>query len=289
MWPFGHRKLGLALGSGSARGLAHIGVLKALVDSDLEPEFVTGTSMGAVVGALWCAGKTPAQIQEIAGTFDIRTLMSLADVTIKGSAILSGEKVEEFLRAHLPATFGDLAVPFACVSTDLATGERVVHRRGDLVHAVRASISVPVVFMPVSDGGRLLVDGFLTDPVPVSLCRDLGADVVVAVDVCGSGRITTGEEHDESGGFLSDLRAMIRGEGPRTRGTSGLEIATASIEVMERQIAHASLARADVVISPEVHDFAGYQFLSSSMIVDLGEAAARGAVDAVRHAARRGR
>ncbi|KAF0208744.1 MAG: patatin-like phospholipase family protein [Actinomycetota bacterium] len=287
MWPFGHRKLGLALGSGSARGLAHVGVLKVLEEEGLAPDVVSGTSMGALVGALWCAGTTPARIEEIAGAFDMRSLMSLADVTIKGSAILSGEKVEEFLRKHLPATFEELRVPYACVSTDLALGERVVHRSGDLVRAVRASLSVPVVLMPVHEGARILVDGFLTDPVPVELARELGADVVIAVDVCGAGRLTTREGQDEPGGWLGDLRAALKGEGPRSRGISGFEIAAATVEVMERQLALASLAKADVVISPEVHEFAGYQFLSAARLIELGETAARSGVSAMRRAAHR--
>jgi len=243
--------------------------------------------MGAVVGALWAAGVSPAEIEAIAAAFDMRTLMSLADVTIKGGAMLSGEKVEAFLRLHLPASFGDLRVPFACASTDLATGEPYVHRQGDLVQAVRASLSVPVVLMPVRDGAHVLVDGFLTNPVPVSLARELGADVVVAVDVCGAGRLAKKEEQDDPGGWLGDLRAALRGEGPRTRGTSGLEVAAATVEVMERQLALVSLAQADVVISPEVHEFAGYQFLSATALVEFGEAAARAAVEEIRRKARR--
>ncbi len=173
------------------------------------------------------------------------------------------------------------------MSTDLASGERVVHRRGDLVRAVRASLSVPVVFLPVRDGGRVLVDGFLTDPVPVGLARDLGANVVVAIDVCGAGRLMGAAEHDDPGGWLGDLRAALRGEGPRTRGTSSLEVAAATVEVMEHQLALISFAAADVVISPEVHEFAGYQFLSAARLVELGEAATRASVDEVRHVARR--
>jgi len=288
MWPFGHRSLGLTLGSGSARGIAHIGVLKVLIADGLVPDVVTGTSMGAVVGALWAGGKTPEEIQALAEAFDVRTLMSLADVTIRSGAMLSGEKVEEFLRQHLPATFEELAVPFACVSTDLATGERVVFRSGDLVHAVRASLSVPVVFLPVRGDGRILVDGFLTDPVPVSLARELGSDVVVAVDVSGTGRLVCPEEQAEAGGgFLGDLRSAFRAEGPRMRGASSLEIATATVEVMERHLSLASLARANVVISPEVHEFAGYQFLSARRLVELGETAARTSLEAVHRSAHR--
>lgn len=285
MWPFGHKSLGLVLGSGSARGLAHIGVLRVFEEAGIRPDVITGTSMGAIVGAMWAAGKTAAEIEAIAGAFDMRTLMSLADVTIKGGAILSGSKVEAFLRKHLPATFEELKLPFACVSTDLSTGERVVFRTGDLVQAVRASVSVPVVLMPVRDGERVLVDGFLTDPMPVSLARELGANVIVAVDVCGAGCLTGHADHDDPGGWFGDLRAALRGEGPRTRGTSSLEVAAATVEVMERQLALVSLKHADVVISPEVSCYAGYQFLSSRELVELGAVAAREAIEEVRRKA----
>lgn len=285
MWPFGHKRLGLVLGSGSARGLAHIGVLKVFEEAGIRPDVITGTSMGALVGAMWAAGTTAAEIEAVAGAFDMRTLMSLADVTIKGGAILSGTKVDAFLHDNLPATFEELEIVFGCVATDLSTGERVVFRRGDLVQAVRASVSVPVVLMPVRDGERVLVDGFLTDPVPVSLARELGANIIAAVDVCGTGRLTSQADTADPGGWFADLRAALRGEGPRTRGTSTLEIAAATVEVMERELARVSLEHADVVISPDVGTYAGYQFLSSRELVELGASAAREAIEELRRKA----
>lgn len=284
---FGPRKLGVALGSGSARGLAHVGVLKVLESRGLAPDIVTGTSMGAVVGALYAAGLTPVEIEEIALGFDVKSLLSFADMTMKSGALLSGEKVEEFLGEHLPATFAELRMPFGCVSTDLATGERAVHTEGDLVQAVRASMSIPVIFMPVRVGERILVDGFLCDPVPVSLARELGAKVVVAVDVSGDGRLQPGAEADNGIGLLKDLRAALRGERTRSRGVTGLEIASASIEVLERNLAMRSLASADLVISPEVHEYAGYQFLSVESLVERGEAVTDALTDQIRRRARR--
>lgn len=287
MWPFGPKRLGVALGSGSARGLAHIGVLRALAERGLAPDVVTGTSMGALVGAMYAAGHTPDEMEQIARGFDVKSLVSLADVTIRSGALLSGEKVELFLAEHLPATFEELQMPFGCVSTDLALGTRVVHTTGDLIHAVRSSLSIPLVFMPVRMDDQLLVDGFLTDPVPVSLAHELGADIVVAVDVCGDGRLEPGNGTDNDGGMLKDLRAALKGEGPRRRGLSGLEIAAATVEVLERQAAMPALAAADVVISPEVHGFAGYEFLAVEQLVGLGEQAGRASVDAVRKRVRR--
>ena len=153
--------------------------------------------------------------------------------------------------------------------------------------AVRASMSVPVVLVPVEDGERLLIDGFLTDPVPVALARSLGAEVVVAVDVSGSGRIERFERgaHD-SVGPLKELRAALKGEGPRRRGLSSLDIAAATVEIMERQIAAPALADADVVISPDVHAFGGYEFLSAERIIALGQEAGECAVAEIRRKAR---
>lgn len=282
---FGPRKLGLALGSGSARGIAHIGVLKALERAGIRPDVVTGTSMGAVIGAMYAAGKDIAEIERIALGFDVRSLLSLADVTILRGAILSGERVEEFLRELLPERFEDLGLPFGCASTDLSAGCAVAHTSGPLVDAVRASLSVPVVLLPVDDGERLLVDGFLTDPIPVALARTLGAEVVVAVDVSGAGSIERVNGDGLSAGPLKELRAALRGEGPRRRGTSSLDIAAATVEIMERRVAAPALADADVVISPEVHGFGGYEFLAAEKIAALGEEAGRAAADEIRRKA----
>ncbi|PKQ20499.1 MAG: Patatin [Actinobacteria bacterium HGW-Actinobacteria-6] len=287
MWFSAPKTLGYALGSGAARGIAHVGVLKALLAEGLAPDVVTGTSMGAVVGAMYAAGLSPDEIERIAAGFDMKSIFSLVDMTIRGGALLSGEKVEEFLAAHLPATFEELRIPFACVSTDLARGERNVHTSGDLIHAVRASLSIPMVFMPIRDGKRILVDGFLTDPIPVSLARRLGAKVVVAVDVSGAGRLQASDGGGDDGGLLKDLRSALKGEGPRARGTSGLEVAAATFEVLERQVAQPALAEADFVVSPKVHDFAGYQFLAVDQLVQLGEQAGIASAARIRKLAHR--
>lgn len=287
MWPFGPKRLGYALGSGSARGLAHVGVLKALAAEGIEPDVVTGTSMGAIVGALYAAGHTPGDLERIALGLDTKALFSLVDVTIRSGALLSGEKIEEFLRQYLPESFEELRLPFGCVSTDLATGERVVHTAGGLIRAVRASASLPLVFMPVRTGEHVLVDGFLTDPVPVSLARNLGATVVVAVDVSGDGRVRADADAEGDGGLLKGFRAALKGEGPHNhRGLSSRDVATATVEVLERHVALPALKAADVVISPDVHEFAGYQYLAVTRLLELGERAGHDAAATVRKRAR---
>lgn len=283
----GPKRLGLALGSGSARGLAHIGVIKALEQAGIRPDVVTGTSMGAVVGAMYAAGKTPEELEAIATSFDVKSLLALADVALQRGAVMAGEKVEAFLAEHLPERFEDLTMPFGCASTDLTTGHGVKHTAGDLRRAVRASLSIPVIFAPVTGDGHVLVDGFLTDPIPVALARQLGAEVVVAVDVCGSGTVTADDGQQDSG-LVRDLIGVLRGEPrQRRRGTSGLEVLSASVEIMERHVAQNALRSAEVVLSPDVHGYPGYDFVSAADIIAAGERAGRAAVKAIARKARR--
>lgn len=280
------KRIGLALGSGAARGLAHIGVLKALEEAGIRPSVITGTSMGAVVGSLYATYCSAAKLEEIAAAYDIRELLSLADVTLKRGAVLNGERVEAFLREHLPRRFEDLCIPFACVSTDLVRSQRVVHRAGGLVPAVRASLSIPVIFLPVRCEDRLLVDGALVDPVPVGLARDMGAEFVVAVDVTGHGTVDLPEPDEAETSIRKDIKAVLKGEGLRRRGVSAVEVAVASIETFEREVARPELESADLVISPGVHDYRAYEFLSAQTLIALGYEAGTEAVGRIRRKAR---
>src|SRR5574340_940216 len=175
--------VGLALGSGSARGLAHLGVIRAIEDAGIGVDFIAGTSMGALIGAIHAAGK----LDELEATFrgfDWRKTASFFDVVLPKSGLLDGAKVSELVRAHVHAdAIESLPKPFAAVATDIVSGEEVVMRSGDLIEAVRASISVPGIFTPVRSNGRILVDGGLTNPVPASTARAMGADIVIAVDL----------------------------------------------------------------------------------------------------------
>ncbi len=283
---FGPRSIGLALGGGSARGFAHVGVLKVLEREGIRPSAIAGTSAGAMCGAMYAAGMTAAQIEALALGLDARGVRSLLDPSVRPGALISGYKLQAWLAEHLPATFEDLPVPFACTSTDLAAGRAVQHTSGDLVKAVRASISVPLTFRPVRDGERVLVDGFLTDPVPVDLARSLGARVVIAVEVSGSGRIGTGEVDEGGNHALHDLRASLRGERPRARGTSAIDVTAATVEMLERTITAYEVERADVVISPDVHRYGGTDFSFVAQIIAAGERAAEQALPEIRRKAR---
>jgi len=177
-------KIGLALGSGGAHGLAHIGVIKALLDNDIPIDYIAGASSGALIGGLYAVHKDIDAVERIALTSNINLLTRfMLDVSTRGG-LLSGSTVEQFIRDALDdVAFDALRIPFAAVATDIHTGEAIVLRSGDVSSAIRASISVPVIFEPVVYGGRLLVDGGLVMPVPVGLVRDMGADIVIGVNL----------------------------------------------------------------------------------------------------------
>ena len=174
-------KIGLALGGGAARGFAHIGVIKMLESQGIVPDYVVGTSAGAVVGSLYAGGYDAFAMQKIAVQLDEKIF---ADWTLGGRGLLKGEALQDFINQHLnKRPLEKLNKPFATVATDLNSGERVVFRTGDTGMAVRASAAVPGVFQPTQFRGRSFVDGGLTSPVPVQAVREMGADIVVAVDI----------------------------------------------------------------------------------------------------------
>ena len=174
-------KIGLALGGGAARGFAHIGVIKMLEAQGIVPDYVVGTSAGAVVGSLHAGGYDAFAMQKIAVQLDEKIF---ADWTLGGRGLLKGEALQDFINQHLnKRPLEKLNKPFATVATDLNSGERVVFRTGDTGMAVRASAAVPGVFQPTQFRGRSFVDGGLTSPVPVRAAREMGADIVIAVDI----------------------------------------------------------------------------------------------------------
>jgi NTE family protein len=176
-----NRNVGLALGGGAARGLAHIGVLKALTEADIHIDYVAGTSAGSIIGALYCAGYTWEEIKETANTINWGKLIT-PTVPIKG--LVKTDKLEKFLKKLLKnKSFNDLAIPFRAVAVDISIGEEVVLQKGAVAKAVQASSSIPGIFEPTELGDRLLVDGGLMNNVPADTVRDMGAGIVIAVDL----------------------------------------------------------------------------------------------------------
>jgi len=276
-------KIGYALGGGGARGLAHIGVMKVLEEHGIYPDVIAGTSMGALVGALYASGLRAGDIER-ALRLDLRRLAMLADVRLSLSGLVQGKRVTSALKAFLgDLDFSDLKIPFACVATDIVNGQQIVMRSGPVITAVRASISVPGLFTPVKVRGRYLVDGGLVNMVPVSACRDMGAEYVVGVNVIPdpAGRIHEPEdeaddEEEEERGSRSRLR---RSKQPKPSAPNVVKVLIQSLYIPGYRIAMENLEAADLAISPEVGNIGFFQFDKEVEAIEAGEKAAQLALE----------
>ncbi|HEX6928508.1 MAG TPA: patatin-like phospholipase RssA [Gammaproteobacteria bacterium] len=178
-------KIGLSLGSGAARGWSHIGVINALEEIGITPDIVTGSSVGAVVGAAYAAGRLDA-FTDWVRKLDRIGVIRLLDAKLSGGGFVQGKALLAAFEKQIGnPLIEDLAIPFGCVATELGTGREVWLREGRVLDAVRASMAMPGVFSPVKQNGQYLLDGGLVNPVPVSLTRAMGADVVIAVNLNG--------------------------------------------------------------------------------------------------------
>ncbi len=247
-------KIGLALGGGAARGFAHIGVIKMLEAQGIVPDYVVGTSAGAVVGSLYASGLDAFAMQKIAVQLDEKIF---ADWTLGGRGLLKGEALQDFINQNLgKRPLEKLNKPFATVATDLNSGERVVFRTGDTGMAVRASAAVPGVFQPMQFRGRSYVDGGLTSPVPVQAAREMGADFVIAVDI------------------------SARPEGQPTDSLSAILWQTTT--VMGGIIARNELKEADIVIRPNLPYIKSWDFTARHDAMMEGERAALAALPQIK-------
>jgi NTE family protein len=293
------KHLGLALGSGSARGLAHIGVLKVCERERIPVDSIVGTSMGAIIGGAYASGMSAHEMEEVACSVDIRRLISLADIARPSTALVNGRRVERLIRDLVgDKTFAETKVPFACVAVDVVGQQEVVLRDGDLASAIRASISTPILFAPTERDGRLLVDGGVMNPVPVDVVRDMGADVVVAVTAHGLPR-------SDFGVFANTVSEVeigeIRGKGlpkviysravsvvkDRLRQPTVFDVAATSINLMQRELSEPRLKLADLVIAPLINGTSAYSFHEATKIIAVGEQAAERAVDELRRLTQR--
>ncbi len=253
--PFRPPSLGLALGGGFARGIAHIGVLKVFEAEGIPISFVAGTSVGALVGAAYCSGATPDELEEIASRVRFR---DLARWTLSRYGFATNLRMTAFLNKILKVkTFEELRIPLAVTATDFASGAGVVFRSGPLVDPVRASCAYPGVFLPVTVNGRLLVDGMLAHSLPCSPTREMGAERVVAVNLKSTWVGTVGPRHifDVIGQCFSIAQEVNCGQ---------------------------ARASADLVIEPDVTGYRYDDFEHSADLVRIGEEAARQALPQIR-------
>jgi NTE family protein len=255
-------KIGFALGAGSARGWAHIGVLRALTEAGIAPDLIAGCSVGAFVGAAFAAGRLD-QVEAWALGIDRRRMFRLADFGLRGG-LIKGERINEVFREQfVESEFTDLPIPLAAVATDLHSGQEIWLREGKVSDAVAASIAVPGLFRPVLHQDRYLVDGSVVNPIPVSLCRAMGADIVLAVDLGSDlvGRYVRDNERtpNGTGGFMSRVlprynpRSERQAE-PELAPPSLIESLMGSINIMQLRIARSRLAGEppDVLLTPRL-------------------------------------
>ena len=265
-------KIGLALGSGAARGIAHIGVIKALREEGIPIDMIAGTSMGAIVGASYAIDGEISLLEEIAITSNLRKLTGLLDpkFTFFASGILSGGRVEKWLKTIIgDRDFKDLSLPFAAVATDLTTGNEVVFREGSLVQAVRASISIPAIFSPVYYMGSYLVDGGTTNPVPANVVKSMGSTFTIAVNV------------------LNDPRQCkyigIRGDKKSLKPPRLINTLIQSFYIMEYEIIRSSILKADVIIEPDVTQIEVYEFHRGQEAIEAGYKAAKAVIPEIKN------
>ncbi|MEI6483098.1 MAG: patatin-like phospholipase family protein [Betaproteobacteria bacterium] len=249
-------KLGLALGGGAARGFAHIGVLQVLEEEGIKPSLVVGTSAGSVVASFYASGKTGQQLQWLADTMDETQFTDWAN-PFSGRGILRGEALGKYINSQLNGMkIEDMKLPLGIVATDLRTGDGILFRRGDVATAVRASSAVPSVFEPVQIAGKDYVDGGLVSPVPVRYARQMGADLVLAVDISS------------------------RPEDAKT--TDMLKVLLQTFSIMGKSISQLELAQADVVVRPALPEIGSTEFSARKKSIEAGRAAMKQAMPQLR-------
>jgi len=244
----------LVLGAGSARGLAHIGVIQILLENQVPFDMIVGSSMGAMVGGICASGTDIYMLDQMVEHMNQGVLY---DVNLPRLGFMAGKKINTFLDLLTKKqSFDQLHTPLLVVATDLVTGERVVIEEGSVTKAIRASISIPGILRPVRDGEKILVDGAVTDRLPITVARERGADLIIAVDVT----------------FCDGKKVVIR---------NTWDVIMTSLDIMQRQQFDAVSPQADILIQPAVGGYSPRDFERSRELVDLGRQAAQESVDAI--------
>lgn len=255
-------RIGLAMGAGAALGYSVIGVLRALERHGIYPDLLAGTSMGALIGSFYAAGKSVDELEEIALSITKRRLWSMADLALPWKGVLTGNGVLRFLKSNLGDTrFDQLTLPFACVATDVHTGAERVLRHGNVAEAVRASISLPFFFEPFFWQGRYLVDGGVVNPVPSSVVHAMGADVTLSVN------ITTAPAERRSMGRRTRKPSVFN----PLHGPNIFRVMAKTLYTMQYGIAKVGAHQADVVIAPPLSEFYWSEFHRAADIIKIGE------------------
>jgi NTE family protein len=248
-------KVGVALGGGFARGLAHIGILKVLEEENIPVDFIAGTSVGSVIGAAYASGISAKELEEVAALVRFK---DFSRWTFSRFGLFSNDKMSIFLRKVLRCkTFEELKIPMAIAATDIITGDPVVFTTGDLIDPVRASCAYPGMFQPVRIGGQLLVDGLLAHSVPSSPLRDMGAERVISVHLAAH---------------------WVKPGGPR----HVFDVIGQCFSIAQERMCGPWKAASDIVLQPEIGEFAYDDFVRAPDLIRCGEVAARAAMPEIR-------
>jgi NTE family protein len=300
-------RIGLALGSGSARGWSHIGIIDALAEAGIDADIVCGTSMGSLVGAAYVAGRL-AELRQWAEKATWREIVALMDIRLSGGGVVDGNAVVTWLRGlGIDGPIEGYAKRYAAIATDLATGREVWFERGPIVEAVRASISLPGILSPAKIDERWLVDGGLSNPVPVSVCRALGADVIIAVNLNGDllGRRFAGEPPPDAtlssqipneflAGVLEQLPPGLREQATqiaqrllpqRPTAPGYFQVLANSINIMQDYVTRARLAGEPphVMLAPRLRDIGLMEYNRAAEAIAEGRYCVEQAMPILRH------
>jgi NTE family protein len=264
------KKVGLALGGGAARGLAHVGVLQVLQKEGIPIDMIAGTSSGAVIGAAYAWSQDTVRMTRDALDANWKKMAPLIDPSLPKSGFIKGKKIRDLIATYVggDVNFSDLKIPFACVATDIDTGEEVIINSGPVPEALRATISIPGIFTVVKHGDRYVVDGGLTTPVPVEVVRRMGADFVIAVNV----------NPDVTGrmGKIGSRRAEAHKE------PNIFQVMMQSIYITTYSLARTSLENADVAIEPDLAHIGAGDFNKAQELITRGHEAAQKALPEIR-------
>ena len=288
------KTIGLVLGSGGARGWAHVGVLKALREKGVKPDIVVGTSIGSIIAAVHAEGKLDEVLDFAAGMDWARSIKLFFEIGIHRDGLLTGVRVMECLKGFLPTDdIGKLPIPYAAVATDLDTGKPVVLDSGSLLDAIRASISIPGIFTPVKRDGKTLIDGGMSSPVPIWLARKMGAEQVIAVNIDTNAKCPYTVEKPRKSTAVSEFSERVwnhwRENMPALdemfqemrSGQSLADVLLKTTRIAENRIAEEEVRRTqpDILIEPPVGDIATMDFSRAADAIRAGYEATNSALD----------
>lgn len=252
-------KIGLALGGGGPRGLAHIGVLKILKQNNIPIDLIAGTSTGALIGGMYALDKNIKKIEKIALNVNWRNFLSLVDLTLY-RGLIKGIKVKKFIENYTGnASFKDIKIPFLAIATDLETGETIFLNKGEISNAIRISISIPLIFKSIKLNNRILVDGGLSMPVPVQAVKSMGADIVIAVN----------------------LNTNCRGKN-KNNNFNFYKIINNSIYILRSHLSFWNSKEADLIITPNLGKVGWGKFINPQSVILEGEKATKKIIKALK-------